>query len=197
MPAEDILDHIKQTSDEEVKEILDAAAKEATAYITGQRGEIQKNASKLKDRLDKEAEAKKRLIIAKMRRDAAQKEFATKEALIKETFDMAWESLKKMSKDRYNGFLKRSLEAGKEATGTPCRIFCARKEDEAFFKSKDTTVEDPPDGYLKKQIAEGGGGFIIQSQDGSVTVDYTFKGIIERKMEPLRIGVAKILFAEE
>jgi vacuolar-type H+-ATPase subunit E/Vma4 len=173
MPAEEILDHIKQTSDEEVKEILTGAAKEATAYITGQRGDIQKKASKLKDRLDKEAEAKKRLIIAKMRRDAAQKEFATKEALIKETFDMAWDSLKSMSTDRY------------------------KDKDKAFFKSKDTTVEDPPDGYLKKQIAEGGGGFIIQSQDGSVTVDYTFKGIIERKMEPLRIGVAKILFAEE
>jgi len=87
------------------------------------------------------------------------------------------------------------FEAGKEATGTPCKVFCVRDADRSFFK--DVGVEDPPEGYLKKQIAEGGGGFIIQSQDGSVTVDYTFKGIIERKMEPLRIGVAKSLFAKE
>ena len=197
MPAEEILDHIKKTSETEKAQIIAAAKKEASDYIEGQKGEIEKNASRLKDRLDKEAEAKKRLIIAKMRRDAAQKEFATKEALIKETFDMAWESMKNMTGDRYDGFLKRSLEAGKESTGTPCVIFCVRDQDKKFFKSKDSAVLDPPDGYLKKQIAEGGGGFIIQSQDGSITVDYTFKGIIERKMEPLRIGVAKILFAEE
>ena len=195
MPAEEILDHIKKSSDTEVKAILDAAATEAADYLVAQRKEIDKKSSQLEDRLNKEAEGKKRLIIAKMRREAAQKEFATKEELIQEAFDMAWEKLKNLTGDTYNGFLTRSFEAGKEATGTPCRLFCVRDADRKFFK--DVSVEDPPDGYLKKQIAEGGGGFIIQSEDGSVTVDYTFKGIIERKIESLRIGVAKSMFGQE
>jgi len=99
MPAEEILDHIERTSDEETKAILDAAAKEATAYIEEQRIEIKKKASQLEDRLNKEAEGKKRLIIAKMRREAAQKEFATKEELIQEAFDMAWEKLMNLTGD--------------------------------------------------------------------------------------------------
>ncbi len=197
MPAEEILEHIKKSSDTEAQVILDAAKKEASELMNQYRRDINKKAGQLKDRLEKEADSKQRLITAQMRRDAAQKEFSTKEGLIKEVFDMAWEQLKTLKGDKYNKFLKRTLAAGKTATGTPATVFCTRDEDKGFFKSGGVTVTDPPEGYLRKQTAEGGGGFIIQSQDGTINVDYTFKGIIERKMEPLRIGVAKKLFAEE
>jgi len=195
MPADEILDHIKKTSEEEAKAVLDAANKEASELKEEYKSQTDKSVSALQDKLEKEAQGKKRLIIAKMGRQAAQKEFKTKEALIKEAFDMAWESLKDLHGDNYTGFLKRSYEAGKAATGTPCRVFVVRDKDKGLFKGE--SVEDPPDGYLKKQIAEGGGGFIIQSGDASITVDYTFKGIIARKMDSLRIGAAKKLFAEE
>ena len=113
MPADEILDHIEKTSDTEAQEVIEAARAEAAELMKEYRKEIDKKASQLRDRLEKDAESKRRLIIAKMRRDAAQQEFATRESLIKEVFDMAWEELKTLKGDKYTGFLERSLEAGK------------------------------------------------------------------------------------
>lgn len=195
---EDILKSIRESSRSESDRILEEAKREANAILKERRTEYKTELRSTKEALKKEQDNKYNLVLAKANRKAAQIEFQEKERLIQQTIQLAWDKLLKLKDKNYDKFLSAVIARGKGTAGTPCLVYCVRPEDEMKVgKGSGVQVSKPDTDFLKNQLESGGGGVIITSPDGSILLDYTFKGLLERKNDTIRIGVSQRLFEEE
>jgi len=78
------------------------------------------------------------------------------------------------------------MEDGCKKLERHCNVLISRGIDKEIAKNMDIKVIG---------TVETAGGIIIKSNDGRITLDHTFDGILKRKKEEIRRKVGKLLFS--
>jgi V/A-type H+-transporting ATPase subunit E len=190
MTIENIIQKIKAETTAEVGKILNDANSIVAEYNKDARKEM---GLKLKDI---RAEGEKRITImrnihlSEARRMTRKSILNAKEELIQQCFDQAQDRLQNLSGDEYRKIMNGLIDQSLKLVGNKGIVTLTRSEDKAIFSTM-------PNITVKPDIIPGLGGLIMESQDGKIVVDNTFKALIRRQKEDIRTEVAKILYPEE
>lgn len=187
MTAEKILERIKKDSEKEIKQILKEAEKQATLIIEDAKKEAKHEAEKILSDGKQQAENISKIITSKANQDMQREIMNAREKIIDECFIKAHHELSTLSGTQYKNLVKKLIENGCNKLNGQCYISVSRDIDREIATSM---------GLKVMGTIESSGGILIKSQDGRITLDYTFDGILKRKKDEIRRKVGKLLFSE-
>ncbi len=184
MSLEKLKDEIEANISFEVKKIRDAAAKQAAEILA----KAKEDAAKLVEVIKNEALEQARLESVKIsaaRLQAKKILGDAQETIVAQALSILSDELKGLAGSKeYKKFLEKKLKESSRELGN--NLTClARKEDKEFISS-----------VLKCQFKpiEPIGGAILESRDGSVSIDFTFETILKEKEDELRQKAHALLF---
>ncbi len=185
-----IISKIKSEAEEEANKIIREAEEEAKKIIDNAKREAELLRERILARGRDSAKAEKQRILASAKLSAKRKIEETKEGIIKEVFDKALEKIKNVEADNYKNTLKRLIKSSVEVLGSKDVRIKVRKEDRGLVEDIIKELD------IKAEISEelDSMGVVVESPDESLIIDNRFERILERKMDELRIKVAKELF---
>ncbi|HIH97733.1 MAG TPA: hypothetical protein HA346_01810 [Thermoplasmata archaeon] len=187
MGIDKIIERIEQSAGERIGAILKEAERQVKEIKERAKREAEEAGKKLEVETEEKCGIVEERLTSNARQQAKREMLLTKEELIKEAFDRAREKLTQLKESEYREILKKMLEEGKRLAGAECVVVPCKAKDGEYIKSL---------GYqVSKESVKGSGGAIIRSKDGSISVDQTFEGIIDRNWNELRIKVARALFS--
>lgn len=200
-----LLEEIERRAEAESKRIIEEARAEAQKIISSAEA---KSAELLKATFEPEALARRRRILSTSELEGRRKLIKTKDELVSQVFQKAFEQLKKMAEEggnKYYEFLYNLiLEAAREI-GEETLVAKVNQRDYQYTNSNLKSIEERLSKDLGMKVKlklseekyDGVGGVILGNEDGSKTYYNTIEGRIRRLEDTLRIQVGKILFMEE
>jgi vacuolar-type H+-ATPase subunit E/Vma4 len=186
MSAEKIIEQIKKDSDKEIKQIQKDAEKQVKIILDTSKKKAEMEVIKIQNDSKIEAENLKKILISKASQDSKREIMNAREKIIDDCFTKAHSELSKLKGKEYNFIVKRLIEDGVKKLGKNCKIMVSREEDKKIAQEAGVTV----DGTI-----ESSGGVVIKSSDGKILLDHTFKGILYREKNRIRIEIGKLLFS--
>ncbi|MBN2603570.1 MAG: V-type ATP synthase subunit E [Candidatus Thermoplasmatota archaeon] len=186
MSAEKIIQRIKADAKKQEDEIIKSAEKQASEILELAKNEAEKEATVIISNGKKQSENLCKILLSKANQDSKRASMNAKETAIEECFKKATEKLSSLDKDRYISTFAKYMQKGQKRLGKQCRVLISKEEDRSIAKKLDIPVYGE---------IEAIGGIIMQSEDGQVTLDYTFEGIIAREKNKIRVKVGKLLFS--
>jgi len=186
MSAEKIIQQIKKDAEKEIKQILAEAEKQAKQIINEAKKQTEKEAEKILTNGKKQSENLERIMIAKVSQNAKREIMRTQEKIIEECFTRASEKLSKLKVEDYKNMVSRLIKDGEKKLGEQCNMIISRETDREIAEEM---------GFAIVGNIKASGGVVLQSQDGRITLDNTFDGILRRKKDKIRVKVGKILFS--
>jgi V/A-type H+-transporting ATPase subunit E len=187
MTAEKIIERIKQDSENEINQILKEAEKQASNINEDSKREAKLDSEKILSDGKQQAENIKKIIISKAIQDTNREIMNARERIIEECFTKAHHKLSTLKETEYKNIITKLLEDGCKKLEGYCNILISRAIDKKIAKNMGVEVVGN---------VETAGGIIIKSNDGRITLDHTFDGILKRKKEEIRRKVGKLLFSE-
>lgn len=188
MSAETIVNKIKSDAKQKAKEIKDKAEQEAQAIKDEATKSAKKQAKEIVEKGKQQAENKKKIMISQANQNAKRDEMNAKEEIIETCFTKAIEELRSMDDKSYHNLVKKLITQGKKNIPGSCTVKVSNDKDKKIAKELDIPVTEKIDAT---------GGVIIQSKQGTITIDNTFEGILQREKQRIRIKVGQFLFKEE
>lgn len=186
MTAEKIIERIKRDSEKEIKQILKEAEKQVSSIFNEAKKEANQESEKILSNGKKQCENIKKIIISKANQDAKREIMKAQEKLIDECFTKAHHKLSTLDRAKYKKIATKLMEEGCRKLGGRCNILGSRDIDKEIARNKGLKVIG---------IVETAGGIIIKSNDGRITLDLTFDGILKRKKDEIRRKVGTLLFS--
>jgi len=186
MSAEKIIEQIKKDAEKEIKEIQKDTDKQVKEIINEAKKEAEKQAEKILADAKKQAENHKKILISQANQDAKKGTMNTREKIIDDCFVKAHHELCTLDKTEYKNIVRKLVTDGVKKLGGNAEIIVSRDIDKEI--SKDLHLEVIGE-------VEASGGIILKSDDGRVTLDHTFDGILKREKDQIRIKVGKLLFS--
>ncbi len=198
-----MVDDIIANAKKEADKIL-ADAKEQTKEIL-QRGQdtAEKEKSHILEVESKKVSEIEKQQIASINLQARREILQKKEEEIKKIFNLAETELKNFhKKTAYPKVLEALIiEAGAAIGGGEISIK-ARKEDASKIKDLTSLAKAITNACgnkcilkISKETIDAMGGVVLQTQDGSITIDNTFEARLEQKYRAIRTQVANLLFS--
>ena len=187
MTAEKIIERIKKDSDKEIKQILKEAEKQANLIIDDVKKEAKQKADKILSDGKQQADNINKIIISKASQEMKREIMNAREKIIDECFVKAHHELSILTGNQYKNLVKKLIENGCSKLNGQCYIHVSRDIDQEIATSMGVQVMG---------TIETNGGILIKSQDGRITLDYTFDGILKRNKDEIRKKVGKLLFSE-
>jgi V/A-type H+-transporting ATPase subunit E len=187
MTAEKIIERIKKDSEKEIKQILKLAEEQVSSIFNEAKKVAKQESEKILSNGKKQSENIKRIIISKANQDAKIEIMKAQEKLIEECFTKAHHKLSILDKAKYKKIVTKLMEEGCRKLGGHCNILGSRDVDREIARNKGLSVIGN---------VETAGGIIIKSNDGKITLDYTFDGILKRRKDEIRRKVGTLLFSE-
>ena len=188
MSAENIIKRIKQDAEQQIKQIKKETNQQKQQSINQEKKQAEQQALTLLSQGKQQAENHKKILLSQASQEIKKEHMTTREHLIETCFTKAQQQLEELKGSQYQTLLKQLLEQGSQKIHKKIRVLVTRKTDEAFVKQQ---------GYKVMGMAKGSGGIILQSEDGTITVNNTFEGIVKRKKNEIRIKVGKLLFSNQ
>ena len=186
MALEDILSRIKEETDREIDTIIGEAKVEKEKRLK----EAQRVLEEEKEREIKKAKVSienwKKAEIAKIKQEARKKIIQLKEGIIKECFNEVLERFKKIDGQSYRKIVEKWMKSAMAEIGNDIVIIAFRDEDREVAEKLGLEVKKGKEKVL--------GGFIAQSKDGDVIIDYRIESIMEREKNTLRAEIGNLLF---
>jgi len=186
MTAEKILEQIKKDSEKEINQILKEAEKQTASIIDIARKEAEVESEKILSRGKNQSENIKKILVSKASQDAKRGAMKAREKIIEECFTKAYQKLSEISGKEYKKIVTNLTEKGLKKLSGNCLAIVSKDEDKEIAKNLGLKVIGSVD---------ASGGIILKSDDGQITLDNTFDGILERKKDRIRIKVGKLLFS--
>jgi V/A-type H+-transporting ATPase subunit E len=197
-----IQDKIIGEAEEKAKAITRDAEKSKKEILEEKRKEGEREAERILRSGMEEADSLKRQKVAEARLKAKQMIIASREDLINETIEKCKEKLAALTTSKEYGETLRKLveQGGLGLGGSDLEIVLAGKVTKTAIDlgsiakhieektGKKTTID------ISQEKSKSIGGAIIRKADGSIMIDNTFEGRIERILRDIRIRIAKILF---
>jgi len=185
MSAEKLINRIKRDAEEKTREILREAEETAEKLINDTKKQAEREAEEIIADGKKQVENLKRIRVSKAHQEAQRAIMNTREEIIEECFNIAFEKLKTLSSEEYKNIVNKIIEETKKNMPSEIEAYISREEDKEILGNHGIPVK----GYINAI-----GGVILQSLDGNMRVDNTFEGILERKKPVIRTIIGKILF---
>ncbi len=177
--------------------IMDEAKREAEAALASAEAERKKMISDLKAsamdarkaaeaRTAEFVEAQRRERIAWARLEAKRMVSETKEGVVEDAIEDAFSKIRAFPKNKaYPKFLNSLIQRGVKELGEPSPVVRVRKEDKRHVKAGKFSV---------KNNLEAWGGCVVESSDGSVSIDLTLTALLSQKRDALRKRLYENLF---
>lgn len=185
MPLEKIIRKIEKDADKEVERIIGEAEGKAKQILSEGASEAQGLIEKMKVAHEKSVDSMKKKRLSAARREVRHIIMKAREDVISLCFTQAMEELKTLKKDKYQGIVANLITRGKpllkQAVVVPTRDTDKKVTRELGMELADDTVSAM-------------GGVVLREKDGSMELDNTFEGILERKKDDIRIRVSQALF---
>ncbi len=188
MSAEKIIEQIKKDAQKKVKEILIEAEKQAKNLSNDSRQEAEEKAEKVLSDGRKQSEKLRKILVSKADQDTKKEIMNAREKIIEECFIKAHHKLSTLSEKEYKETVAFLMRDGSKKLGGECTVIISRDADKKIAENMGLKVTGN---------VESSGGIILQSNDGRVTLDHTFDGILKREKDKIRIMVGKLLFSKD
>jgi V/A-type H+-transporting ATPase subunit E len=185
MSAEKILERIKKDSEQEIRTLLKEAQKQSDDIIKAIKKDAKEESDTILKRGKQQAENIKKILISKASQDAKREIMKARENIIEDCFTKAHHSLSNLKGNAYKKIVTTLIKEGRKKLEGHGTLLVSREYDKDIAK----TLNMPVSGSTTAS-----GGIILKSEDGRVTLDYTFEGILKRKKDEIRIEVGKFLF---
>ena len=186
MSAENIINQIKKDSEKEIQKIQKETEKQTREILNQAKAQSEKEAEKILENGKTQSENIKKIMISKAQQEAKKEAMNTREKVIDECFTKAIHKLSTLKEQDYKRVLRHLIKNGKNKIPGKCQAIISRDIDKEVCKELNIPVVSS---------TESSGGVILKSDDGRVTLDITFKGILKRKKDKIRIKVGKLLFS--
>ncbi len=188
MSAEKIIQQIKNDSQKEQKDILKEAENQKKQIMQNAKNDAEIKSEKIINEGKKQGDNQEKILISKANQDSKREIMKAKEEIIEECFIKAQEKLSNINETRYKKTIEKLIKNGQKTIGQKCKVKISKEIDEQIAKKLDIEVIGKID---------ASGGILILSNDGKITLDNTFEGIIAREKDKIRIKVGKLLFSEQ
>jgi len=185
MSAENIIRRIRDDAEKEIRQILKDAEKQADVLIARARENTQQEAEHILSVGKTQSENTKKILVSKALQDIKRNLLNARENLIDDCFTRAMQQLSTLQGDEYKTIISRFIKNGTKTLGEKCTVLISRDLDREIAKKEGVPVIG---------TIHGSGGIMLRSEDGKITIDNTFEGILKRKKDEIRIKVGKILF---
>jgi V/A-type H+-transporting ATPase subunit E len=185
MSSKNLIKRIQEESAQEIKQIHQQAKKEAQKIIKEAQATAKLKAGHLLEQGKQQSDTVQKILISKAHQDVNRKFMNAKEAIIESCFQQAHTKLTGLTSSEYRRITTHLLKQGTQRIQNPGSVIISRDEDKEIANKHGLTVAG-----TQQTI----GGMVIHSQDGKLTIDNTFEGILQRKKHQIRTEVGKILF---
>ncbi|HJJ28747.1 MAG TPA: V-type ATP synthase subunit E family protein [Methanocorpusculum sp.] len=188
MGLEVVVDEIKAKGDAEAAKIIADANAEAVVI----KADAQKRADEIKAAAEKEAAAQSERMLVRETASAnlivKREELNAQKALLDKVYAAAQEEIANLPADTHAKAVKALIKeaAGQMAAG---EVFCNARDESA---AKDAIGE--LSGFSFGGIKDIDGGVIVQSTDGQLTLDYSYKTFMAEVWESSMKDTSEILF---
>jgi len=187
MSKEKIIEKIEKDCKKEIDSILKDAKKVASEIRKKALIEAKEASEHILSEAKRESENIKQTIIAKANQNARRKILENKEKIIEECIEKAKERLFELKGERYKKTVEKLIRNGIKLFGKDCIVIPSRREDIEMAKKLKIKVHE-------KKKTGASGGVIIISKDGLQSINNTFEGILERKIDKIKTEIGKMLF---
>ena len=187
MTAEKIIQQIKKDSEKEKNQILDEAKKQASIIIKEAKKQAKKESEKILSDGKKQSENIDKIMISKAGQEAKKEMMNAREKIIEECFIKAHHHLSTLNETKYRTIMTKLIKNGVKKLGKKCTILTSRDIDKEIAVNMGLKISG---------TVETSGGVILKSDDGKITLDHTFDGMLKRKKNEIRIKVGMLLFSE-
>lgn len=188
MSAETIINKIKSDAEQKGEEIKKEAEKKAQSIKVEATNNAKKQADEIREKGKEQAENKKKIMISQAHQNTKRNEMNAKEEIIETCFSNAIKHLTDMDDAAYHKLVKQLIEHGKKQISGSCTVRISNDRDKKIAEKLDIPITGK---------TEATGGIILQSKDGTITIDNTFEGILKREKQRIRVKVGKLLFEEK
>ncbi len=185
MSLEKIIEKIKKDSDSEAEAIIQEAEKKAKDILTQGQQETQDIIEKMEREHEKDIEGLKKKMFSAARREVRHMTMQAKEEVIMDCFVQAEKYLGDLKGQEYTTLVKALMLKVKPLVKKGV-VIPSRDMDKKIARELGFRVEPHKISSL--------GGVRIQDMDGSMEIDNTFEGLLNRKHNEIRIKIAKMLF---
>ena len=185
MTAENIIQKIKTDAEQQANTIRAKAEQQATKITTDATTQAKKRAQEVYNNGIQQADNQKKILISQAHQQAKRKEMNAKEDIINTCFDNALDRLTNLDENEYKQLVKHFIEQGKKQIPGKFSMRTSNDIDEQIAKERNISVTGE---------TNAAGGIILVSENESITVDYTFEGILKRERQRIRVMVGKLLF---
>ena len=186
MSAEKIISKIKKDAEIEIKKIIKEAEKQASEILKESKNKAELEAKMILNEGNKQSENNQKILISKSIQDMKREIMNEREKIIQECFVKAHHKLSTLSEKEHKKIVTKLIEEGQKKLGGNCKVFVSREQEKLIAQNLGLDV-------LGK--VEASGGVKLVSLDNSVTLDYTFDGILKREKDRIRIKVGRLLFS--
>ena len=186
MSAETLISKIKTDAEKDANHIINDAKKQSQQMIQQAETEAKKEAEKILENGKVEQANIKRIKVSQAQQEAKRQRMQAKERIIDECFQKALEQLRNLDDETYMQMVETLIKQASAYMPGSFSIYTSKPLDETIAKKHNIPV---------KGNVEASGGVILVSEDGHITIDNTFEGILKRKKESIRVQVGKLLFS--
>ena len=186
MTAEIIINKIKTDAKQKASEIKKEAEQQADHIKKDAAKEAKNQAQEIVEKGKQQAENRKKILISQAHQNTKRNEMNAKEKLIETCFQQAIDQLGSIDEQTYKKIVKQLIIQGKKQIPGSCHIKISHDIDEQIAKDLDVKVTGTIDAT---------GGIVLLSENGTITIDNTFDGILKREKQDIRVKIGTLLFS--
>lgn len=180
MGLEEVKEEILNSARNDTNKIIEEAKIEAQQILAKATKRISDYNNKLKEDKKKLIENLEKMKIAQARSEAKKLILDKKKEIIDDVFEKAKQKLASLSETKRGEYIQKLIEKAKNEMET-ATVYC-NKKDKQFI------------GDFNYQETDIIGGVIVENQDGSVRIDYSFETMLNNVKEASLQKISKILF---
>lgn len=197
MSVERIIERILRDAEEQAQRARSAATDRAEQIEREAGQEAERQYAIRMEAGHKEITAEVARIIAQARMEAREILRTTREELLDRSFQKAQENLARIPESpQYPVIFERLFEEGVRSVGEPEVRVVVHSRDVSLARNIADRRRDMSF-TISGQLEEAGGGLVIVSSSGTITVDNTFTGRLSRMHKDLVFRSAAVLFRDE
>jgi V/A-type H+-transporting ATPase subunit E len=187
MSSQNLIKRIQDESQTEINRIHQQANQQAMQILSEARTQAKQEAALILERGKQQSETIIKILISKAHQEVNRTKMNAKDALIDDCFQQAHKKLAAFNSVQYRKIAAHLLDTGSKRIHNPGGVRISRDEDKELAQKKGLTVTGSQHTI---------GGMVIISNDGKLSIDNTFEGILQRKKQEIRTEVGKLLFTD-
>jgi len=191
--AQNMLEKVSGEFESEVLADLQEGRGQALAALEAVKKETSREAQKIIEAGERQAESLKRQIIGAAELGVRNDQLKAVEAAVNNAFDDAASSISKATGKPMEEALTRLIEEGMGVLGGRAKVACSQKDRDAVSSVIKKLNKGSAKLTLEAKSLDSIGGVVLTTEDGTIRFDNTFEARVERMRPALRKEVAALL----